>query len=309
MANLPRLSSSSARSGCEPYADVLALGRTAHPDVVLERASFVEFLETREACSAHAADLYLAFACAVGNRRALEKLDVLIVTQTAQTVGRIDRCRDFVSEIQQRLREHLLLGASDGRPRIANYAGRGSLAAFIRVTALRMALKEKRNAERQVPAPAAEDEPAPGDASLELIREQHKREFAEALCYALSSLDDRELIALRMSYLHHWTIDALADLFDIHRATAARWITRAMTHVREHTLRHLERQLAVTDGEAEELVGDLMSQTSLTSSLLAATLPELPPIRAACHTRPRRDPQIACDQMRVMASNISDAAG
>ena len=91
----------------------------------------------------HADDLDLASACVTGDRDALEKLEVLIERQ-AEAIARVDRSHDFIREIQQRVRMRLLVGANDGRPRIVDYAGRGPLAAFVRVAALRLALMEKR---------------------------------------------------------------------------------------------------------------------------------------------------------------------
>jgi RNA polymerase sigma-70 factor, ECF subfamily len=196
----------------------------------------------------------------------------LIVTQTRYAIARIDRARDFVTEIQQRVRERLLVGAADGRPRILDYAGRGSLAAFVRIAALRLALMEKRCQGRQKLESEVPDAIAIGDVRLEVIRNGHREEFQQALRQALAVLERNERVALRMSYIDHLSIDQIAKVFNIHRATAARWVTRALSQVRVHTLQHMKQKLGLSDSQADSLIGDLMSQAALAHSMLASTV-------------------------------------
>ena len=61
-----------------------------------------------------------------------------------------------------------------------------------------------------------------------------------------------------MSYFDHRSINEIADVFAVHRATASRWVARALVHVREQTLLHIEQQLGITASEAANLVGELM---------------------------------------------------
>ena len=117
--------------------------RAAHPGIAVDPGTFVDFLATRlpiDLCEHHLADLYLACACAVGAPNAAARLEELCISQVGKAIGRIDHSAMFVAEIQQRTREKLLVGGADGRPRIAEYGARGSLAAFVRVSAIREGL-------------------------------------------------------------------------------------------------------------------------------------------------------------------------
>jgi RNA polymerase sigma-70 factor, ECF subfamily len=209
----------------------------------------------------HAADLDLAVACVAGDRAALKKFEVLIERQ-ADAIARVDRSHDFVTEIQQRVRMRLLVGANDGRPRIVDYAGRGPLAAFVRVAALRLALMEKRTSNRAKLVRGVANDLADRDTHGE-ASDRELRELEEGLRRAIYSLDRRERTALQMSYFDHRSINEIADAFGVHRATASRWVARALAHVREQTLVHLGEQLGLTESEARNLVGHLISRISI----------------------------------------------
>jgi RNA polymerase sigma-70 factor (ECF subfamily) len=206
----------------------------------------------------YAADLDLAVACAAGDRDALSKFEVLIERQ-AHVIARVDRSHDFVKEIQQRLRLRLLIGANDGRPRIRDYAGRGSLAAFVRVAATRLALMEKRTANRAKLASCSVANDALGEPRVE-VSDRDRSELEEALRRALASLDSRERAALRMLYFEQRSINDIAAAFGIHRATASRWISHALEHIRGETLLQLREQLGLCAREVAGLVAIVISQ-------------------------------------------------
>jgi RNA polymerase sigma-70 factor (ECF subfamily) len=210
----------------------------------------------------YAADLDLAVACAAGDARAIDRLETLIENQ-ADMIARVDRSRDFVTEIQQRVRLRLLMGANDGRPRIADYAGRGPLAAFVRVAAVRLALMEKRSSNRnRVTIDSGATSRTASEPPVE-VSDADLRELEVALRRALASLDPRERTAMRMSYFDQLNINEIASAFGVHRATAARWLTRSLAHLRDVTLAELQRRLGLSRSEAATLVADLIRHVSL----------------------------------------------
>src|SRR5882762_8021628 len=85
----------------------------------------------------HGREVYLAFACSSGDPQAIRILDDQYLARTERVIARVDAAPAFVDEVKQALRIRLLVGPP---PRIGQYAATGPLGAWLRVTALRMAL-------------------------------------------------------------------------------------------------------------------------------------------------------------------------
>jgi RNA polymerase sigma-70 factor (ECF subfamily) len=263
--------------------------RRAHPGLNVDPVAFVSFLATRialESCGPYVADLYLACACATRTPGAAERLEELCVARVGSSIARVDSSPSFIAEILQRVRERLIVGDP---PRIAVYGARGSLAAFVRVAAIREALTEKRTQGRgHVDFDDVPERVVEGDATLELVRREHHAEFQQALRTALATLDRRERSALRMSYLDDLTSEQIGRLFQVNRATAARWVVRAEARVRDLTRATLGKRLNLSETETDSLMADMMSTGALTSSMLASSTQ---PVREAAPDDPGEDAQ------------------
>src|SRR5258708_5741051 len=130
-------------------SDIVARARTRWPDIALEPEILGAELATRVGSEAdpaaalaalHGEDLYLACACARGVPAALAVFERQLMVLVPDFVARIDGVRPFVDEIQQQLRERLLVGAPTQSARIARYTGRGALGGWLRVAAVRTAI-------------------------------------------------------------------------------------------------------------------------------------------------------------------------
>ena len=121
-------------------------------------------------------------------------------------------------EVKQALRFELLVG--DGAPKIADYAGRGELAAWLRVTATRKALKlVRRGAREQTLDDILLDhwpDATPGPERRHL-RSTYTAELKRAIGDAFATLDVRQRNLLRQHILDELTIDDLARLYRVHR--------------------------------------------------------------------------------------------
>src|SRR5438876_233997 len=131
-------------------SELYEVGRSAWPDLSLDRATFERFLEERvalgvapEKTRAQAADLYLACACAHGAAGAVERFDRAHLAGLAAVVARVDPSPAFTDEVRQRLRTKLFVAEAGAIPKIAEYTGRGPLLSWVRVAALRTALNLK----------------------------------------------------------------------------------------------------------------------------------------------------------------------
>jgi RNA polymerase sigma-70 factor, ECF subfamily len=253
--------------------ELVVAGRAAHPDVEVTAEMLARFV-TLPVDAARAGDLYLACGCLHRVPRAADRLERLHIATVPRMIAPIDRAPAFVAEVQQRLREKLLVGRRDGRPKIGDYAGRGSLAGWIRVAAIREALYIKRRPSREVSEDAAPDAVVEADVELQLLRRTHEPQFARALRGAMLALEPRERSALRLSYLDDLSIDEIARIYGVHRATAARWITRALIRVRELTASAVQETLELSPSEADSLIRDIahdgLPTGMLTSGMLSS---------------------------------------
>jgi RNA polymerase sigma-70 factor (ECF subfamily) len=186
-------------------------------------------------------DLVLARACAAGEVAALSHFDTTYGGDMAGALSTFRADRDFTDEVLQTVREKLFVGAS---PKILDYAGRGSLRAWLRAVVMRTALNARR---RRIadPAPSGADDAlldvaAPAsDPEVAQIVAKYGPAYKRAVHEALAELPPEDRNVLRLSLLEGLGIDAIGRIYDVHRATVARWIGRAREAVVEGARRRL----------------------------------------------------------------------
>jgi RNA polymerase sigma-70 factor, ECF subfamily len=215
----------------------------------------------------HAADLELATACARGERDALERFDALLRPLVSEAVGRaLNKDPVFVEEVRAAMQERLLVAPRGARPKILDYEGKGPLAAWLRQAAVRTALNLQKSARRDTTLDDAVEQNlgSPGDdPELELLKQRCKREFKGAFQAALDRVDasDREL--LKWNLVGGESIDKLAERLKVSRATAARKLAAARTHLMELTREQLRVRLKWGKRELDSVVGLVRSQLDL----------------------------------------------
>ncbi|PCC74059.1 RNA polymerase sigma-70 factor, ECF subfamily [Nannocystis exedens] len=265
-------------------ADAVAAAARAWPGVSLPAVRFVAALAPRlaadrpvEAALAElcTGDLYLACACVDGDPRALAQFDRLLVPIVERAAGRRGATTSQQTELQQIVRERLLMprpsAPEESHARIAEYSGRGSLRAWIRVVATRETLRLLGRPQREVPG---DDEaiaalmPADAGPEVEHLKQRYREAFKLAFREAVAALTDRERVLLRQHALDGLSIDRLADFYKVHRSTTARWVEGARRAVLEQTRRALGRRLHVAAAELDSIM-------RLIDSRLDITLPTL----------------------------------
>jgi RNA polymerase sigma-70 factor (ECF subfamily) len=203
---------------------------------------------------------------------AIEAFESGYVAEMSRALQRLRLSGDEVTELTQVLRQELLVGQPGAAPTLASYSGRGSLGAWVRVTATRKGLKTFR---RAAAADGGEDEllakEAPGDdPELAYLRSLYGDAFRAAFLAAMTGLESRDKNLLRQHFLDGLTIDDLAALHQVHRATAARWIGRARDELLASTRREFARQTNVTPVECESVLRLLQSRLDVTWRRLLA---------------------------------------
>jgi RNA polymerase sigma-70 factor, ECF subfamily len=101
----------------------------------------------------------------------------------------------------------------------------------------------------------AEDDPEVG-----YLKHLYRREFKQALHAAVDTLDDHERLLLRQHALDGLSVDQLARLHGVHRATAARWVGAVRDTVLARTHRELIRRLGLSRGELASIMRLIQSQ-------------------------------------------------
>jgi RNA polymerase sigma-70 factor (ECF subfamily) len=224
-------------------------GRAQFPDVRVSEAVFAAAVDARGGASVRAAELYLCVACEAGDPAALRAFDASYLSQLGGAISRINPSPPFVDEVRQRLRERLFVRSPGSPPRISTWSGVAPLEAWLRATAVRTALSLLRERGQARQEQSFEEAVQQGDPELAYLRERYRTECQQAFGAALLALSSRDRTLLRLRYLDGLSIDALAPLHGIHRATAARWVAAARARLLEGTRREMQARLggSVTD--------------------------------------------------------------
>jgi RNA polymerase sigma-70 factor (ECF subfamily) len=227
----------------------------AWPGIALDAATFAAYVREKAADvpvdELHVADLFLACACVRGDRRAWNELARRYLVRVPEYVARVDRSPAFADEIRQRLAVRLSGSDATGSAKIALYTGRGALAAWIRVAAIREAQHAKRGGRRQASPEEAMQVAAPGDdPEIRLVKKKYAADFRKAFEDVLRTLSSDERNVLKLHYLDGLTIDEVGKAYRVSRATAARWLASAreniVQRVRESLGARLDARLSDT---------------------------------------------------------------
>ena len=228
-------------------------GRRRWPLLSLSLEAFAEHwhsvLTEGEGLPLEPADLYLCCACLAAEPVALRAFESETAEVARAAIRRIDEDDDFVRDALQELWHRLLLGED---AKVRSYSGRGRLQAWVRVAATRVALDrrraDKRHAKREVKLPEslAASEVSP---EVSLLKARFGGAFQDALRKSVTLLSDQERNVLRMHVVGRCSIDEIGVAYDVHRATAARWIERARGSIYDEVRRELcaEHQLTVSE--------------------------------------------------------------
>ncbi|HTJ41700.1 MAG TPA: sigma-70 family RNA polymerase sigma factor [Kofleriaceae bacterium] len=249
--------------------EMIAAARAAHPAIATDDVALAKFVgvrlgDAKDLAAAlrafPAGDLLLACGCAAGDREAQEAFDHILDEVDAAAIA-VRAPADTVDEVKQMLRTQLLVAREDRPPAIAGYAGRGSLRAWLRITATRELVRQIKKQLRDVPLEQAIlDQPGEGDPVLERLKAQYRAEFAAALGEALIDLDPRERTLLRLSVLDQLGIDEIGAIYAVHRATAARWLVKARSSLVEQTQKRLAGRLNLDEGEITSVIRMIQSK-------------------------------------------------
>lgn len=248
------------------WTTLLAAAREAWPSLKLDPDKLAAFVGPRLAgpdlesalVTLPAGDVAIAAACVAQDPLAHAAFDS-ILTEVDAAGSSTRASKDLVDEVKQLLRVQLLV-AKDGKPPgIAGYKGKGPLRGWVRITATRELIRHLKKASREMPAStdrqleevlgAGTDDPV-----LERLKSEYRAQFATALREAIAELDAEDRTLLRQSIVDKLSIDELGAAYGVHRATAARWLTRARGALVAATRDRLAAKLSMPVDEIDSVI-------------------------------------------------------
>ncbi|MEP6652890.1 MAG: sigma-70 family RNA polymerase sigma factor [Myxococcales bacterium] len=253
---------------------VLTAGRQTFPTVILSRGAVSAHIARLMASGTlagvpnHAADLYLATACAVGDATALAIIDAASFSRIPDFVARIDTGSDFAAEVAQIVRQKLFVGlpGATGGGKISEYSGLGPLGGWIRAVAVRVAIDLRRaqpfpgnHGDGDVTNLVAEN----ANPEIALLRARYRDQFHDALNAAVATLSSRERNLLRFHFADGLTLDHLAATYRVHRATIARWLARARAQIVAGIKQHLADGAGLSGTEIASIVRALGNELDI----------------------------------------------
>jgi RNA polymerase sigma-70 factor (ECF subfamily) len=256
-------------------AGLVADARAAHPGIGLEEGRFLGHVAARlppdrpldQALAAvRPSDLYLAAACALGIPAALAAFDRGCLAPLAGALARLAPPGTDGDDLAQLVRARLLAPDAQGRRRITEYAGVGSLRRWVRTAAVRLALNAGRGArevptdDRELAARLHDDR----DGELSFLKARYRPAFAAALREGLAALAPSDQLLLRQRYVDGLSLEELGALEGVHRATAMRRLERARAALMTDIRARLEARLKLSGRELESLLRLVASRLEVT---------------------------------------------
>ncbi|HTE55133.1 MAG TPA: sigma-70 family RNA polymerase sigma factor [Kofleriaceae bacterium] len=237
--------------------------RAAWPGIAVSFAAFAARLEG-ERSRANAGDLYLACACSDGNPLALAEFDRRFIGCVRDAVARIDGSYDFVAEVQQILRERLLVGAG---AKIRDYRGIGTLSSWVRTAAVRTALNLRRTSNQQARHGRSLEPFEPLlDPEVALLRQQYAPEIDQALRRAIARLEPGERLLLHFYYVDGLTLARIAAVEHVGTTTVFRRLSAASKKVLAAVRADLSARLHLTTSSLDSLIRHVHHDVELSFS-------------------------------------------
>ena len=269
------LAVSSRAAAASAWESLLATARAQWPRVNFDEAQLVAFIGARLAgtdlvaalTAAPAADLAIAAACVAQEPTAHAAFDTVLLEVDAAGTS-TGATKDQVEEVKQLLRMQLLVPKDDKPPGLSSYRGKGPLRGWVRITATRELIRHKKKRTREVSFSQSLDKYLKSgvDPALEQLKAEYRTEFALALNEAIEDLTPEDRTLLRQAIVDDMSIDAIGAAFGVHRATAARWLTRARAALVSATHNRLATRLKLPVEQIEDVIR--LVQSKLDASVI-----------------------------------------
>ena len=268
----------------EVFREPLATAAALYPGISIDADALVAYViarldATKPVAEAIAevdvSDLVLACAAASGDPRGMVLFEEYGIRGTEAPLKRRGVAEDIIEEAKQNVRERMLVRTlgENGRARIVDYNGRGRLKHWLRVAVLREGIYlAKREGKHEgvsfdfFALAAADDDP-----EVAYFKRRYRNEYKQAFEAATAKLSSRERALLRQQFLLGMNVDEIGAVYQVHRATAARWVQSARETLFANARLELAHRLGIARAEIEDIVRMIESQLDVSLSRLLST--------------------------------------
>jgi RNA polymerase sigma-70 factor (ECF subfamily) len=242
----------------------LKAGQGAWPEIVVEPARFEAEVLRRHALAHGAelaalkgADLYIAVACGDGDERAIDAVRKLLAGEVKFAGTKTTASADQLAEVTAMLARTLFVDEPERPAALRAYSGRGDLKSYLRVIATRELVRVVNRGRREV---GIDDDtlidrlvPA-SDPEISILRAQYREVVDDAMRAALKTLNERNRALLCYAFIDGMNVDEVGRVYNVHRATAARWIAAAREELGTAIRDALAVRLKITVDEVDSIV-------------------------------------------------------
>lgn len=244
--------------------------RSAWPDLVFDDVEFVGYVGARADAArppphTHAGELLLTYACSRGVSAALAAFHRDYGPVIDRVLMHRKAAHHIADDARQIVQQRLLVGDGEtgSSPKIATYRGTGPLKSWVASAAATTLLMLYRTANRRREQPedsAASSLGSQLEPELAYLKERYKGDVEHAIIDALEALGARDKTLLRLHLGERLNIDAIAAIYTVNRATAARWLAAARQSLMASSRERLRANLRLSDSECDSLVALVNSQ-------------------------------------------------
>lgn len=234
-------------------AEVFTSASAPWPQLRLTPAVFLPFLARRlpvdlggpkDLSRLRLDDLYVLCAYAKGDPRAVVALERQYLEKVDFGLRRLGVPPTLIEDLRQVIHQRLLSSEQQDAWHL-RYSGRGSLVRWLYVVATRLAVDVLRRDGRLV---AIEDAHLEGsvlgdDHETAYLKLHYRTAFKEAFQAAFATLSHRDRNVLRYNILERLNIEQIGAIYQVHRATVARWIAGARQQLLVKTRAHMLQRI------------------------------------------------------------------
>ncbi len=193
-------------------------------------------------------EVELAAACLAGEPAAVAELESTAFAEARAHLGALGFAATVIDEALQRARTRLIVDRG-----LAGYRGRGPLSMFVRTAVVRLAIDGLRAIRRDVELGELVCAPC-ADPELEYMRTLYAEHLVGAVRDAWARLAAHERFVLSLRIYDNMSIDDIARVYQVHRASAARRAASARSALITHTRSCLRDRLAVGDATVDSIL-------------------------------------------------------
>jgi RNA polymerase sigma-70 factor, ECF subfamily len=260
------------------FQRLVTSGASSWPDLAVPVDVFVRFLAQLLSAAdvsqsafqrMHIRDLYLACAYGLGLPEASAAVEEQCVPHARRALQRLGASPAQIADILQELRARLCEMQSDTTER-RGYSGRGDLKGWLFTCAVRRWLDLQARASKELDLSDAAELVLAGEPEQEtaLIIQLYKDPFQRAFRAAVTQLTPRERNLLRAHFLLRHSVQRIGQHYNVHHATAARWVRSAQEKLAEQTRQIFLSYVPISAQHVTQIMVAIESQLSLSLAWL-----------------------------------------